>query len=208
MTDADKPRFFALLGGVHDFYGKELTKFAADIWWQACRAAEFDSVSRAFSQHLADPENGRWMPKPADLVRQLQGTRGDRSRRAWGKVLAACQTVGAYRSVAFDEPAIHAAIEDCGGWVTVCRTHADELPHLERRFCQAYSAYIEPGRLERWAPVLIGETERENRVAGHAVAEPVLIGDPDMAAATVRDGADGPRVPMVRMSDAIKRVSA
>jgi hypothetical protein len=52
------------------------------------------------------------MPKPADIVRNLQGTASDRSLIAWGKLLEAMRRVGAYRSVAFDDGAIHAAVED------------------------------------------------------------------------------------------------
>jgi len=164
MQPSEKPKFLAVLAGVHDFYGKEFTPFSADVWWRCCSGADMEQVSRAFSDHLSDAERGQWMPKPADLVRQLQGTQGDRSRRAWGKVLEAAQRVGAYQSVAFDEPAIHAAVEDVGGWVALCRTEEDELPHLERRFCAAYRAYIAPGMLAQWPPVLMGETALTNRL--------------------------------------------
>ena len=51
------------------------------------------------------------------------------------------QRVGAYRSVAFDDGAIHAAIEDMGGWPAVCRGKADELPFLQKRFTDLHRAY-------------------------------------------------------------------
>lgn len=208
MLDTDRQRFMTLLGGVHDFYGKELTKFAGDVWWRCCAGSDFEQVSKAFSNHLSDAERGQWMPKPADLVRQLDGTQSDRSRRAWGKVLEAAQRVGAYTSVAFDEPAIHAAVEDVGGWIALCRTGMDELPHIERRFCAAYRAYIAPGTLVQWQPVLLGETALNNRLAGFPEPSPVLVGDAGAAKQTIDSGKSGPRAPMVTLADALKRIAA
>jgi hypothetical protein len=65
-------------------------------------------------------------------------------------------TVGAYTDVCFDDPAIHAAITDCGGWVKMCRSTNDDLSYLQHRFCQSYQAYA--SRQEYDAPtVLIGD---------------------------------------------------
>jgi hypothetical protein len=208
MQPSEKQKFLEVLAGVHDFYGKDLTPFSVDVWWRICAGSDFEQVSKAFSQHLADAERGQWMPKPADLVRQLDGTQSDRSRRAWGKVLEAAQRVGAYASVAFDEPAIHAAVEDVGGWIALCRTGMDELPHLERRFCQAYRAYIAPGALMQWQPVLLGETAMNNRLAGYPAPSPVLIGDADAAKQTIDGGKAETRAPMVTLADALKRIAA
>ena len=122
MSPEDRDKLLTVLAGVHDFYRQEMSDFAGEVWVNACAGHDVEQVSKALSAHLMDAERGQWMPKPADLVRQMAGTQSDRSRRAWGKVLEAAQRVGAYRSVAFDEPAIHAAVEDVGGWMSVCRT--------------------------------------------------------------------------------------
>ena len=206
MLDSDRGRFLDLIGGVHDFYGKELTRFASDVWWRCCQASDFETISLAFSNHLSDPERGQWMPKPADLVRQLDGTQSDRSRRAWGKVLDASQRVGAYQSIAFDEAAIHAAIEDVGGWIAVCRTELDELPHLERRFCAAYRAYIAPGKLTSWSPKLLGQHDIDNNLKGYENQGAVLIGNAEKAREVLRLGSVGTRTQVTRIGDAIPSV--
>ena len=73
-----------------------------------------------------DREIDRWMmpatrlaSPSAQLPIKLDGTVTDRAALAWGKVLEAMSSVGAYSDVVFDDPAIHAAIEDCGGWVKI-----------------------------------------------------------------------------------------
>lgn len=179
MTDDDKRSFYALLKDVHSFYRADLTKFAAGIWWNALQNFELEAVNKAFSAHAADPSRGQFMPKPADLVRELQGTQTDRAALAWSKTMQAIERVGGYQSVAFDDPAIHAAIEDLGGWPAITATTYDELPHLERRFCAAYKAHQKAGSPH--PPHLPGQAEIANRTAGRLVAPPVLIGDPEAA---------------------------
>lgn len=194
MQQSERTAFIAVLTGVYDFYGKDLTAFAIDVWWHACKDCELPAVSRAFSDHLMDATDGKWIPKPADLVRQLKGTRQDQSRLAWSKVLSAAERVGAYSDVVFDDPAIHACIEDLGGWPNVCRTEYDELPHTERRFCESYKAYSMPGRLQKWPTRLVGQAGLENRLKGRDLQKPVFVGDPEKCMAVMDGGSDEPRV--------------
>lgn len=193
MKPSDKPKFLEVLGGVYDFYGRELTTFSARVWWQACEQYDIEQVTKAFSAHLMDAEHGRFLPKPADLVRVLSGTRTDRSLLAWGKVHDAIRTVGAYQSVAFDEGLIHAAIEDAGGWIALCRAEADELPFLQKRFCDAYKAYAGRGEAPIFPPRLPGIHELDNAGRGYATTGAVLIGDPVGAHEVLRLGTSAPK---------------
>lgn len=187
MRDPDRGKFFEVLQGVHDFYGREMSVFAGQVWWQACAGFELERVTKAFSGHLMDAERGQFMPKPADIVRLLDGTRTDRSLIAWGKVFDAMRSVGAYQSVAFDDAAIHAAVEDCGGWTQMCRGKLDELPFLQKRFCDAYRAYVARGGFP-YPAKLLGEHEASNRLRGHQTAPPVLIGDRGAAQRVIERG--------------------
>jgi hypothetical protein len=204
MRPSDKAKFLEVLGGVHDFYGKELSSFAGKVWWQACERFEVEQVTKALSAHLMDAEHGRFMPKPADIVRQLQGTNTDRSLLAWGKVMDAAQRVGAYTSVGFDDGLVHAAIEDIGGWVALCRCEMDELPFLQRRFCDSYKAYA--GRTDVTFPAYLrGEYELINATSGQPVAPPVLIGNPAVAADVLRLGVSAPKTQITHASDSLMR---
>lgn len=177
MLERDLGAFQSLLTGALAYWRQDVSEFTLQVWWDGCRGFELEQVSKALSGHAADPERGRFPPMLADVVRALQGTHVDRSLLAWGRVHRAMSDVGAYRSVVFDDPAIHAAIADLGGWTVVCRSTIAELPHLQRRFCEAHRTYSTRGA-EDWPPVLIGDSEAANRGAGCQVAEPVLIGEP------------------------------
>jgi hypothetical protein len=187
MQPSEKPKFLEVLAGVHDFYGKELSSFAATVWWQAVSGFEFEQATKAISAHLMDPDKGQFMPKPADLVRQLHGTQADRSLIAWGKVLDAIQRVGAWRSVILDDSAIHAAISDMGGWQAVCRSEVDALPFLQKRFTDLHRAYSARPN-SAYPPSLTGDFEQRNAVHGHESQPPMLIGDPERAKQVAHGG--------------------
>lgn len=199
-------KFIDVLAGVHDFYGKELTPFAAQVWQQACKQFDVDQVTKALSAHLMDPERGQFMPKPADIVRQLQGTNSDRALLAWGKVFDAMQSVGAYRTVIFDDGVIHAVIEDLGGWPKVCRYPNDELQFLQKRFCDSYRAYA--GRKDVAYPAqLIGEYDQQNAKFGHVSRNaPVLIGNKQKALEVNASGVSGPKTQIIEMKSVLPRL--
>lgn len=193
MRPDDKAAFKALLTDVMAFYRQDVSKFALTVWWAACERFELEQVRKAMTAHAMDPERGQFAPKPADIVRQLQGTHTDRSLIAWGKVHEAMARVGAYRTVAFDDPCIHLAIEDMGGWVTLCRSTIDELPFVQKRFCDAYKAYA--GRQDRpkHPPVLMGLHDAENARMGYRSQPATLIGAPEAARAVMLSGEVGAR---------------
>lgn len=199
MSPDDRRKFMEVLTGVHDFYGRDMSKFAVAVWVQACETFELEQVTKALSKHLMDPERGQFMPKPADLVRQLQGTNTDRSLIAWGKVLDACARVGAYTSVCFDDGLIHATLEDMGGWIKLCRSETDELGYLQKRFCDTYKAYA--GRDDVAYPALLpGEHDLNNAAKGYGSSPPALIGNPDKAQRVMVKGASAPKTQITHIA--------
>ena len=105
--------------------------------------------------HATDPDKGQFAPKVADIIRQLAGTKTDRSLMAWGRVHDAMGRVGAYQDVDFGDSATHAAILDMGGWPKMCRTELTELSYLQHRFCESYRAYQAQGVTDQ--PALTGD---------------------------------------------------
>lgn len=205
MQRSEMPEFQSLLTQVLAFYRQDASKFAIAVWWEACKAMTLDQVRQAMTAHAMDPERGQFAPKPADLVRMTHGTAADRSLIAWGKVLQAMQRAGAYASVVFDDPAIHLAITDMGGWPKVCRSELDELQHVERRFCAAHRAYA--ARTDTpWPPKMLGVHEQDNQVAGRELAPPLLIGDERRCREVLARGS-GQRV-AIQVASAIPRFQA
>jgi hypothetical protein len=208
--ETEKQKFLQLLKGVHDFYRIDLTEFATGVWWRACRGFAFEQVAKAFDAHLADPKSGQFMPKPADLVRVLHGTHEDRSLIAWGKTLDAMRSVGAYQSVAFDDPVIHAVVLDLGGWPKLCRVTLDEMPFIQKRFCDAYGAYSKHranGAAVEFPGRLCGECEVSNNARGllGATSSVTLIGDKSRALAVIESGTDKGKTQFTTITTALGR---
>ena len=202
MQADDRSRFKDLLTDALAFYRRDVSTFALSVWWQACAPYQFEQVAKALTAHAMDPERGQFAPMPADIVRLLQGTSTDRSLLAWGKTLDAMQHVGAYASVCFDDPAIHAAVDDLGGWPKLCRSTMDELPFVQRRFCDAHKAYAARGHFD-YPARLCGETEQANAVGGYSTPPVVLIGDPEQALKVGTAGSLIPKTKITRIGQAM-----
>jgi hypothetical protein len=189
MKHEDKPKFKNLLTDVMGFYKQDVSVFALSIWWQSCESFDFEQVAKAMTAHAMDADKGNFHPKPADIVRQLAGTATDRSMLAWGKAMDAASRVGAYTDVVFDDQAIHAVVEDLGGWPKFCRTETAELSYLQHRFTEAYRAYA--GRKEFDFPRRLAGDRSPDEVyskRGLPPPKPAVIGDVEKARQIYRMG--------------------
>lgn len=193
MKREDFDKFAAALGGIAELYGKPVSEVAQRIWWEALKQFDIKDVERAMIAAIKSPDTGQFMPRPADIIRMIEGTTGDRALLAWSRVQDTMRSVGAYNSVAFDDPAIHAAVESMGGWPKLCREKVEELPFLQKRFCDLHRAHtLSPE--SRPIAYLPGEYEQTNAMSGRPTAKPVLIGDPTKAAALIQLGAEKRKV--------------
>jgi hypothetical protein len=205
MHRNDRVEFAELLTNVMAYYGKDATTFLLDIFWQGLLRFEFEDVKRALSLHAQDPDNGMYAPKVADLTRMLEGSKASQGMQAWAKVERAIKSVGRYQTVVFDDPLIHAVIDEMGGWSLLCVTGVDELPFRARDFERRYTAY----RLQRITPPhparLVGQHESDNFLLGHdRPVRPMLIGDPDKALKTLEIGTETTMLRITQAGDIAK----
>lgn len=185
--------FEQTIRGVYDFYGKPCSKFALDVWWQALRQFDLQVVHEALGKHCLNPDNGQFLPRPADLMRMLGGGTQDRALVAWAKVDRAVRQVGPYATVVFDDALVHRVIEDMGGWQRFGSKTEDEWPFVGKEFETRYRGYAMRGERPVYPAKLTGIVESENLTQGHVMQEPVrLIGDEKAARAVMAGGSDRP----------------
>ena len=192
MKPSDRADFARLVTDVMAYYRQDVSVFVLDLWWNACQAFDMEQVRRAMTSHATDPEHGRFAPKVADIVRVLSGTRSDAAQLAWGKAFEASSRVGAYTDVVFDDPAIHAVIEDIGGWVKFCRSETVDLSYLQHRFCESYRAYA--GQIQFDYPRrLTGDRSPDDvyEKRGLPPPRPAIVGDIERARSVFRGGQIG-----------------
>lgn len=73
MNTQDKRPFAELLSDVAEVYGKPpLTKTKLQAYWSVLEKYPLKAIESARDLHLADPDRGRFMPMPADLVNKVR----------------------------------------------------------------------------------------------------------------------------------------
>lgn len=192
MTEQDEPDFIALLTDAMGYYKQDASKFTIDVWVQACRPFTMEQIRKAMTAHATDPERGQFAPKVADIIRVLQGTHTDRAKIAWGKAYQAMSAVGAYQDVVFDDPAIHAVIEDLGGWSKFCRTETKDLSYIQHQFCEAHKAYTGRGKFD-YPRRLHGERSSDDEYLRKGIQppKPAVVGDIEQCRIVYSGGVQG-----------------
>lgn len=200
MTPNDSELFTALVGDVYAFYRQDYSAFAGRVWWQAMQPFDFAAVAEAFSRHAVNPDSGQYMPKPADIVKMLQGSTQDAALVAWSKVDKAVRSVGTYNSVAFDDPLIHRVITEMGGWISFGAKSEDEWPFVSKEFVNRYRGYRARNEIPDYPPHLIGMAEAENSKNGFRSQPPLLLGDPTKAQTVLTHGSNAPMLTVTPVS--------
>jgi hypothetical protein len=199
MEIDDFQKFHEGIGGVMSFYGKSVSRFALDVWWTALRRFDLAAIVEAFNRHLANPDTGQFAPKPADIIRVLQGSTQDSALRAWAKVDQAVRSVGTYSDVVFDDALIHRVVQDMGGWIALGAKKEDEWPFVAREFESRYRGFKARGERPPYPPVMIGLASAHNHRKGYSPETPVLIGNEQSARHVFSGGSDQPVIGLNRM---------
>jgi hypothetical protein len=195
MTNSDYEEFQGIWHAVCEIYSKSPSDMAVGLAFRSLAAYDLQDVKRAITTHAVDADQGRFMPKPADIVRHIDGDPKSRSLGAWSKVESAVRNIGPYRDVVFDDPLIAQVVIDMGGWIELNNVTEDELPFKRNEFSARYSGYITrppanpPGQLTGLAnahneekhkelPFLVGDKEKAKEVMLLGLQKPGLITSP------------------------------
>jgi len=145
MTENEKLRFFETWTAAWQAVGKVPGSEGMKLAFNVLARFELHDVVNAISQHLADPERGRYAVTPADIVARLEQSTTDLTAEYWPKVLQAAARYGRYRSVMFDDPAVNEAIRDIGGWAAICNSTTYDHPRTQKSFAESYARHKQRG---------------------------------------------------------------
>lgn len=191
MQSKDLGKFSILMAGIGELYGKNISSQLIDIYWQVLNQYELIDIQKAFQSHVQNPDCGQFFPKPADIVRFIEGSGETKALLAWAKVERAVIQIGSYQSVVFDDPLIHAVIENMGGWVKLCSMKNEQMPFYANEFQKRYLGYVnkKPARHPKY---LWGISECNNAKNGFEINPPILIGDVSKAKEVLESGGGVP----------------
>lgn len=71
MNDTDKKTFAAVMKSTATMYDKPVNTDVMRMYFGALQPYTIDQVMSAINKHVADPRHGSFMPKPADIIRQV-----------------------------------------------------------------------------------------------------------------------------------------
>lgn len=203
MQQNDFQKFHDGISGVMEFYGKNVSRFTLDIWWNVLKPYDLASVIDAFNRHLANPDTGQFAPKPADVIRMLQGSTQDSALRAWAKVDTTIRSIGPYVDVVFDDPLIHRVIQDMGGWISFGQRNDAEWPFIAKEFENRYRGYRSRSDTPPYAPVMIGIFSADNAKSGYRddTNQSTLIGNHQQALRVMRGGSGTPAIEFRKLDE-------
>ena len=190
MNPADKTGFARLITGLAQTFHTAVSAADLEAYWRLLSRFSLEEIERAIAGYCRSSKGHRFFPKPGELVALMVGSDADQALRAWSTVLRAIRGVGAYRTVVFDDPLIHAVIWDMGGWQTLCAMLTEDEPFRAREFERRYVGYVArpPTRYPRQ---LVGITDTVNAANGYGqIRPPTLIGDEQKALQVLQKGLD------------------
>lgn len=196
-----------MLMAVCELYGKKMSTPLLSLYWSALERFNFDDIRRAITYHVNNPDVGQFMPKPADIIRYLEGDSHTLALQAWSKVESAIQKIGSYASIVFDDAIIHVVIIEMGGWSKLCGTSSSEMPFRANEFMKRYQSYHHK-KLEFYPRYLPGAFEHVNRVNGYIdeIKCPVLVGDEKLALNIFSTGSYGSPIGIHHESQLAKKI--
>lgn len=185
MKIADKADFATMLAEIWELKSKEISKTTINAWWKWLQKYELIEIKNAFEKFIFNPDHGQYMPQISDIVKfihQSSNATAGQTDKAWKQICQARIYLGAV-TVAFDDPVIHLAIYDLGGWVYLCDLSDDKIDYMRHHFHERYIFHLRHG-YPKWPKFLAGRHElgmkKNNEIR--------LVGDYAKARIVIEDG--------------------
>ena len=167
---------------VADYYRESVSETVLSFWTSGLAKFSFEDIKTAFENWMMTNDR---MPKISNIVEILNGTGCDRALAALMKVEKAMDDHGAYATVVFDDPVIHAVIQSMGGWIKACRQTEYEFTWWKKDFRERYEHCDRYGLPPELPVRLSGIFDQTNLALGEKSQKPVVIGDFEKAIAWV-----------------------
>ena len=165
MNDSDKGDFEQIVRATAEMYSTvkkvEITPIMLKLFFSTLRQFTIEQVCYGFEQHLSDPIDGKFFPKPANIIKHLQTSEistEEKAELAWAQVMREIRNTGSYGTLNLDDKQAIAAVKSLGSWQQLCSSTESEMTWKKKEFISMYETYertpVEmlpsslPGRIE------------------------------------------------------------
>ena len=170
----NKEKFGQIMSGMAGMYNIIITEFTLDTYYEIFKDYSDDQFSRAVTQTIREHKYST-LPKPAEILEYLEGTRDDKALIAWYQLMEAVKKGGYHASIEFADPLIPHIVNELGGWMWFCCTQKEELPFIQKRFEDLYRLFLKR-QIQPINQRLIGFYEAQNIQSGKEITPPIRIG--------------------------------
>lgn len=200
MTNDDWEPFKEMLADVFTYYGKTLSAGLIEIYWHGLRMYDLPAIRDALGRHAKNTEQGRFLPKLADIELMLGGSTLDAANAALSKLEEAMKRFGSSYTLVFDDALIHRVVDEMGGWIELGKITTKDWTFRRAEFLTRYRGYWARKECPSYRPKMVGLWDAENgdRWIGHPGFRPDenlrLVGAPEECRRVLLGGVDNPLV--------------
>ena len=73
MVEQDKDEFREVIKVVCELYGKTVSQTMLRLYFGTLQQFTIEQVKQAIGEHISDKKGGSFFPKPADIIRKIEG---------------------------------------------------------------------------------------------------------------------------------------
>lgn len=148
MTENDSNKFKELIAAINETYGEQFSQAQTLLWWNMFKPHSIQVFEQAIYQHMACPDAGMFTPKPANLMKFINGTSkqneqalDDKAEIAWHVIEGEIRRIGSHTTLIMEDKQALAAVQAIGGWKKICGLTISELTWAHKEFAAAYKNY-------------------------------------------------------------------
>ena len=148
MIDSDKVNFETLLRGIAGVFSTtksiNVDRPMLQVYFMSLSEYSYQQVEWAIGEHLKDPVDGKFFPKPANIIKHLEQSKStvdERAKLAWIEILGEVRRTGSYGNLEIEDKQAVAALKAICSWKELCNTEQDKMQWIEKRFIDTYETY-------------------------------------------------------------------
>ena len=139
MNKSDRNKFLAILETLHTMHDKQGSKVLIDLYWSVMKPYSIEKFTTAVENHISDPDKGMFFPKPADLIKVMQGDTNKAASKAWQSVIRRLERLGDSKPFESSDTAVLEALGAIGGYNRLCTLTYTQINDLEKQFLDSYN---------------------------------------------------------------------
>lgn len=169
MEKHEYHQFSAMLHRIADQYSKPVSPELTMLYFDSLRHLSLNDVRGALKAHVLDTDIGQYMPKIADIVRQIEGSKKAGAEVQAQRALARLNQAITGFDLPDDDQILLAVVRDMGGMRSLGQMdQQDWLAFGTKEFLKKYTIYAQrpvlltdPRLTDNEAMALVGELTKQ-----------------------------------------------